>query len=80
MPGSEGGIETITLQVNPELSLTYASLGNRIMVSTDPDGVRQVAQAESTLLGADAFAPGHARSPATGHLDSLSRPSPALEP
>ena len=58
VPGSEDGIETITLQVNPELSLTYASLGNRIIVSTDPDGVRQVAQAENTLLGADAFAPG----------------------
>jgi hypothetical protein len=28
------------------------------MVSTDPEGVRQVATAEKTLLGADDFAPG----------------------
>jgi hypothetical protein len=58
VPGSVAGLDTITLQVNPELSLTYASLGDRIMVSTDPSGVRQVAQAEKTLQGNPAFAPG----------------------
>jgi uncharacterized protein DUF3352 len=58
VPGSEAGIDTITLQINPDLSLTYATLGDRIMVTTDPAGVRQVAQAEQTLLGEDAFAPG----------------------
>jgi hypothetical protein len=58
VPGSEAGLDTITLQLNPEVSLTYASLGDRIMVSTDPDGVRQVAQAQNTLQGEKAFAPG----------------------
>jgi hypothetical protein len=58
VPGGVAGLDTITLQVNPELSLTYASLGDRIMVSTDPSGVRQVAQAEKTLQGNPAFAPG----------------------
>jgi hypothetical protein len=58
VPGSEAGVETITLRLNPELSLTYAALGDRIMVSTDPDGVRQVVRAEQTLLDQDAFAPG----------------------
>lgn len=58
VPGSEAGLDTITLRLSPDLSLTYASLGDRIMVSTDPDGVRQVAQAEKTLQGASAFAPG----------------------
>jgi hypothetical protein len=58
VPGSEAGLDTITLQVNPELSLTYAALGDRIMVSTDPDGVRQVARAEKTLQGDPAFAKG----------------------
>ena len=58
VPGSEAGADTLTLQINPELSLTYASLGDRIVVSTDPAGVRQVATAEKTILGEDAFAPG----------------------
>jgi hypothetical protein len=58
VPGSEGGVETLTLQINADLSLTYAALGDRIVVSTDPSGVRQVATAEQTLLGAGAFAPG----------------------
>jgi hypothetical protein len=58
VPGSEAGVETLTLQIDPELSLTYAALGDRIMVSTDPSGVRAVATAEKTLLGESAFAPG----------------------
>jgi hypothetical protein len=58
VPGSEAGIDTLTLRLNPDLSLTYAALGDRIMVSTDPAGVRQVAMAEKTLLGEPAFAPG----------------------
>jgi hypothetical protein len=57
VPGSEAGIDTLTLRLNPELSLTYAALGDRIMVSTDPAGVRQVATANKTLLGEPAFAP-----------------------
>jgi Protein of unknown function (DUF3352) len=57
-PGNVGGIDTLTLRLNPELALTYASLGNRIIVSTDPDGVRQVATAQHTLAGSSAFAPG----------------------
>jgi Protein of unknown function (DUF3352) len=58
IPGSEAGVDTLTLRLNPELSLTYAALGDRIMISTDPAGVRQVATAEKTLLGDAAFAPG----------------------
>jgi Protein of unknown function (DUF3352) len=58
VPGSEAGIDTLTLRLNPELSLTYAALGDRIMVSTDPAGVRQVATAEKTLLSEPEFAPG----------------------
>jgi uncharacterized protein DUF3352 len=58
VPGSEGGINTLTLQLNPELSLTYAAFGDRIMVSTDPSGIRQVVNAQKTLLGSSAFAPG----------------------
>jgi hypothetical protein len=58
VPGSEAGVDTLTLRLNPELSLTYSALGDRIMVSTDPAGVRQVATAEKTLLGEPTFAPG----------------------
>lgn len=58
VPGSEAGVDTLTLRINPELSLTYASLGDRIVVSTDPAGVRQIATAEKTILSEGAFAPG----------------------
>ena len=58
VPGSEAGVDTLTLQINPELSLTYASLGDRIVVSTDPSGVRQIATAQKTILSEGAFAPG----------------------
>lgn len=58
VPGSEAGVDTLTLRLNPELSLTYAALGDRIMVSTDPAGVREVATAADTLLGVPEFAPG----------------------
>jgi hypothetical protein len=58
VPGSEAGIDTVTLRINPGVSITYASLGDRIVVSTDPEGVRQIATAQDTLAGADGFAPG----------------------
>jgi hypothetical protein len=58
VPGSEAGVDTLTLQINPDLSLTYAALGDRIVVSTDPTGVRQIATAEKTILSEGAFAPG----------------------
>jgi hypothetical protein len=57
-PGSVGSIDTLTLRLNPDLALTYASLGDRIIVSTDPAGVRQVATAQDTLAGSKHFAPG----------------------
>jgi hypothetical protein len=56
--GNVGAIDTLTLRLNPELALTYASLGDRIMISTDPAGVRQVTTAQHTLAGSSAFAPG----------------------
>src|SRR5207247_7056991 len=46
-----GAIDTLTLRLNPELALTYASLGDRIMISTDPAGVRQVATAQHKQIG-----------------------------
>jgi hypothetical protein len=58
VPGSEAGVDTLTLRIDPELSLTYAALGDRIVVSTDPAGVRQIATAEKTILSEGAFAPG----------------------
>ena len=57
-PGSVGSIDTLTLRLNPDLALTYASLGDRIIISTDPDGVRQIATAKQTLAGSGDFAPG----------------------
>jgi hypothetical protein len=57
VPGSEAGIETLTLRLNTQLSVTYAALGDRIMVTTDPVGVRQMATAQKTILGDPAFAP-----------------------
>jgi Protein of unknown function (DUF3352) len=58
VPGNVGSIDTLTLRLNPDLALTYASLGDRIVVSTDPEGVRQISTAEHTLAGSGAFAPG----------------------
>ncbi len=58
VPGSEAGVDTLTLRVNPDLSLTYAALGDRIVVSTDPVGVRQIATAQDTILSSKGFAPG----------------------
>ena len=58
VPGSEAGVDTLTLRLSPDLAITYASLGDRIVVSTDPAGVRQVATAQRTILGDTAFAPG----------------------
>jgi hypothetical protein len=58
IPGSEAGVATLTLRLSPDLSLTYAALGDRIVVSTDPSGIRQVATAQKTILGQPAFAPG----------------------
>ena len=78
VPGSEAGLDTITLRLSPDLSLTYASSGDRIMVSTDPDGVRQVAQAEKTLQGASAFAPGM-RDLLREATSVVSRSAPALD-
>jgi hypothetical protein len=58
VPGSEAGVDTLTLRVNPDLSLTYAAFGDRIVVSTAPAGIRQIAMAERTILSEGAFAPG----------------------
>jgi hypothetical protein len=57
-PGNVGSVDTLTLRLNPDLALTYASLGDRIVVSTDPEGVRQISTAARTLAGSGAFAPG----------------------
>jgi len=59
--GSEAGIDTTTLQISPDLSLTYAALNDRILVTTDPSGVRQIATAQKTILTESAFAPGMRR-------------------
>ena len=56
--GSVAGIDTTTLQINPDLSVTYAALGDRIVVTTDPSGVRQIATAQDTILDSSSFAPG----------------------
>jgi hypothetical protein len=58
VPGSAAGVDTLTLRLSPDLALTYASLGDRIVVSTDPEGVRRIATAQETILGDKAFAPG----------------------
>jgi hypothetical protein len=59
--GSVAGIDTTTLQVSADLSLTYAALGDRIVVTTDPSGVRQIATAQDTILDSSSFAPGMRR-------------------
>jgi hypothetical protein len=56
--GSEAGIDTLTLRLGPELSLTYGALEDRIIVSTDPAGIRQIATAQNTILAEPSFAPG----------------------
>jgi Protein of unknown function (DUF3352) len=58
IPGSEAGVDTVTLRLSPELSLTYAALEDRLVVSTDPSGIRQLATAGETLVDEAAFAPG----------------------
>jgi hypothetical protein len=59
--GSVAGIDTTTLQISADLSLTYAALGDRIVVTTDPSGVRQIATAQDTILDSSSFAPGMRR-------------------
>jgi hypothetical protein len=57
-PGNEAGVDTLTLGIGPALSLTYGFLGDRIVISTDPAGIRQIANAQETILHQPSFAPG----------------------
>jgi Protein of unknown function (DUF3352) len=52
------GVQTTTLQLMPGLELTYAAFGNRIVVSTSTDGIRQLRARGRSLAANARFAPG----------------------
>ena len=49
------GVEAQSLRVSPTVELTYAVIDGRLVISTDPAGVRQVLGDDSTLEGSDRF-------------------------
>lgn len=49
------GVEAQSLRVSPAVQLTYAVVDGRLVVSTDPAGVRQVLSDDSGLEGSDRF-------------------------
>jgi hypothetical protein len=57
-PRRIGGVEGVTLSVSPSLELTYASFADKLVVSTSPEGVRQLVGRGRSLEDNAAFAPG----------------------
>jgi hypothetical protein len=49
------GVEAQSLRVSPAVDLTYALIDGRLVISTDPAGVRQVLGDDSNLEGSDRF-------------------------
>jgi hypothetical protein len=52
------GVQATTLQLMPGLELTYAAYGNRILVSTSTDGIRQLRARGASLATNPRFARG----------------------
>jgi hypothetical protein len=55
-PRQVAGVDTLSLELTPDLSLTYAAFDGRIVVSTSPDGIRQLRQTDGTLADSGDFA------------------------
>jgi uncharacterized protein DUF3352 len=66
-PRRIGGVEAFTLRVSPSLELTYAAFADKLVVSTSPEGVRQLLGRGPSLEDNRSFAP--------GLRDFLQRPS-----
>ena len=49
------GVEARSLRISPTVELTYAIVDGRLVISTDPDGVRQVQSGEGSLEDSDRF-------------------------
>jgi hypothetical protein len=60
-------VEAVTLSVSPSLELTYAAFDDKLVVSTSPEGVRQLRGRGRSLADNPSFAP--------GLRDFLERPS-----
>jgi len=60
-------VEAFTLRVSPSLELTYAAFADKLVVSTSPEGVRQLLGRGPSLEDNRSFAP--------GLRDFLQRPS-----
>jgi hypothetical protein len=66
-PRRIAGVEAVTLSVSPSLELTYAAFDDKLVVSTSPEGVRQLRGRGRSLADNPSFAP--------GLRDFLERPS-----
>jgi hypothetical protein len=51
-------VEAVTLRVSPSLELTYAAFDDKLVVSTSPEGIRQLSGPGRSLRTNAAFAPG----------------------
>jgi hypothetical protein len=51
-------VEAVTLRVSPSLELTYAAFDDKLVVSTSPEGIRQLNGRGRSLRGNPSFAPG----------------------
>jgi len=49
------GVEAQSLRISPTVELTYAIVDGKLVLSTDPEGVRQVASGEGSLDDSDRF-------------------------
>ncbi len=49
------GVRASSLKISPTVDLTYALFDGKLVVSTDPQGVRQVKSGDTSLAGSDAF-------------------------
>lgn len=50
-----GGVESFSIRLSPSIDLTYALFDRKLVVSTDPRGVRQVRSGRKSLRGARFF-------------------------
>jgi hypothetical protein len=48
-PRRIGGLDAATLAISPSLSLTYSIFGGRAVLSTSPEGIRQVSSTRSPI-------------------------------
>jgi Protein of unknown function (DUF3352) len=49
------GVEARSLRISPTVDLTYAIFDGKLVVATDPEGVRQVKSGEGSLEGSGSF-------------------------